>query len=230
MTGPGPLDSTDPAGPAPGHEVDRVTGPVGPGRRRVHPVTPLLVGARALAATIAVIAFNVVQQASSLGDLVNFLTDSGLMVWLAVTGIALLIIAITAVLSWVSWKYRFFELADDEVRIGSGWLIRSRRTARFDRVQAVDINQPLLARIRGPIEQALKDAKLERSQIDEVILVGGSTRVPAVKRIVKELLGKEPNQSVNPDEVVALGAAVQAGVLTGIDARDLRPEPGRLLG
>lgn len=89
-----------------------MTGPVGPGRRRVHPVTPLLVGARVLVAAIAVIAFNVVQQASSLGDLVNFLTDSGLMVWLAVTGIALLIIAITAVLSWVSWKYRFFELAD----------------------------------------------------------------------------------------------------------------------
>ncbi len=74
---------------------------------------------------------------------------------------------------------------------------------------------PLLARIKGPVEQALKDAKLDRSKIDEVILVGGSTRVPAVKRIVKDLLGKEPNQSVNPDEVVALGAAVQAGVLTG---------------
>ena len=126
-----------------------MTGPVGPGRRRVHPVTPLLVGARALAAAIAVIAFNVVQQSSSLGDLVDFVTDSGPLVWLAGTGAALLIIAITAALSWVSWKYRFFELADDEVRIGSGWLIRSRRTARFDRVQAVDINQPLLARIAG---------------------------------------------------------------------------------
>jgi len=73
----------------------------------------------------------------------------------------------------------------------------------------------LLARIRGPVEQALKDAKLGKGDIDEIILVGGATRVPAVKRLVKELLGKEPNQSVNPDEVVALGAAVQAGVLTG---------------
>ncbi len=73
----------------------------------------------------------------------------------------------------------------------------------------------LLARVRGPVEQALKDAKLSREQIDEVILVGGSTRVPAVKKLVKELLGKEPNQSVNPDEVVAIGAAIQAGVLTG---------------
>jgi len=86
---------------------------------------------------------------------------------------------------------------------------------KLTRAKFEELIQPLLARIRGPVEQALKDAKLERSQIDEVILVGGSTRVPAVKRIVKELLGKEPNQSVNPDEVVALGAAVQAGVLTG---------------
>src|SRR5690606_35682905 len=73
----------------------------------------------------------------------------------------------------------------------------------------------LLGRIRGPVEQALKDAKLSKDGIDEIILVGGATRVPAVKRQVKELLGKDPSQSVNPDEVVALGAAVQAGVLTG---------------
>jgi molecular chaperone DnaK len=72
-----------------------------------------------------------------------------------------------------------------------------------------------MARVRGPVEQALRDAKLTKEQIDEVILVGGSTRVPAVKKMVRELLGKEPNQSVNPDEVVALGAAIQAGVLTG---------------
>lgn len=82
--------------------------------------------------------------------------------------------------------------------------------ARFDELIA-----PLLARVRGPVEQALSDAKMNREAIDEVLLVGGSTRVPAVKKLVKELLGKEPNQTVNPDEVVALGAAVQAGVLTG---------------
>ncbi len=73
----------------------------------------------------------------------------------------------------------------------------------------------LLKKVRGPVEQALKDAGLNASKIDEVLLVGGSTRVPAVAQIVKEMLGKEPNRSVNPDEVVALGAAVQAGVLTG---------------
>lgn len=74
---------------------------------------------------------------------------------------------------------------------------------------------PLLKKIRGPVEDALRDAGMSKDEIDEVILVGGSTRVPAVKAMVKEMLGKEPNQSVNPDEVVALGAAVQAGVLTG---------------
>ncbi len=79
---------------------------------------------------------------------------------------------------------------------------------------------PLLQRLRHPVEQALADAKVGKGEIDEIILVGGATRVPAVKRIVKELLGKEPNQSVNPDEVVALGAAIQAGVLTG-DVEDI---------
>jgi molecular chaperone DnaK len=91
---------------------------------------------------------------------------------------------------------------------------------KLTRSQFEEIIAPLLARVRGPVEAALKDAKLTKDQIDEVILVGGSTRVPAVKRIVKDVLGKEPNQSVNPDEVVALGAAVQAGVLKG-DVQDI---------
>jgi molecular chaperone DnaK len=78
-----------------------------------------------------------------------------------------------------------------------------------------DLMAPLLKRLRGPVEAALKDAKIDKGDIDEIILVGGSTRVPAVKKIVQEMLGKQPNQSVNPDEVVALGAAIQAGVLTG---------------
>lgn len=86
---------------------------------------------------------------------------------------------------------------------------------KLTRSKFEELIDPLLKRVRGPLEQALKDAKLQASDIDEIILVGGATRVPAVKRIVKEILGKDPNQSVNPDEVVALGAAVQAGVLTG---------------
>ena len=86
---------------------------------------------------------------------------------------------------------------------------------KLTRSKFEDIIRPLLDRVKGPVEQALKDAKVSKDDIDEVILVGGSTRVPAVKKIVKDVLGKEPNQSVNPDEVVALGAAVQAGVLTG---------------
>ncbi|MEY3297592.1 MAG: Chaperone protein dnaK2 [Cyanobacteriota bacterium] len=73
----------------------------------------------------------------------------------------------------------------------------------------------LIDRCRIPVEQALKDAKLEKSAIDEVVLVGGSTRIPAIKEVVKRTLDKEPNETVNPDEVVAVGAAIQGGVLAG---------------
>ena len=73
----------------------------------------------------------------------------------------------------------------------------------------------LVEKVVGPCKQALKDAKLNPKDINEVILVGGSTRIPAVQSKVKEIFGKDPNQSVNPDEVVALGAAIQAGVLAG---------------
>ncbi len=86
---------------------------------------------------------------------------------------------------------------------------------KLTRAQFESLIQPILARIRAPVEQALKDAGLTKEQIDEVILVGGATRVPAVQQIVQEMLGKTPNKSVNPDEAVALGAAIQAGVLTG---------------
>ncbi|MCA8970333.1 MAG: molecular chaperone DnaK [Planctomycetes bacterium] len=74
---------------------------------------------------------------------------------------------------------------------------------------------------RKPCELALKDAKLKPSDIDEVILVGGSTRVPAVQALVKEIFGKEPNRTVNPDEVVALGAAIQGGQLAGEDVGEM---------
>ncbi|AFY75823.1 MAG: molecular chaperone DnaK [Hydrococcus sp. C42_A2020_068] len=73
----------------------------------------------------------------------------------------------------------------------------------------------LIDRCRIPVENALRDAKIVRDAIDEVVLVGGSTRIPAVQELVKKLLGKEPNQGVNPDEVVAVGAAIQGGVLKG---------------
>lgn len=73
----------------------------------------------------------------------------------------------------------------------------------------------LIDRCRIPVENAVRDAKIDKSAIDEVVLVGGSTRIPAVQELVKRVLGKEPNQSVNPDEVVAVGAAIQAGVLAG---------------
>jgi molecular chaperone DnaK len=78
----------------------------------------------------------------------------------------------------------------------------------------------LLEKTLGPCRQALKDAGLDPSQVDEVVLVGGSTRIPKVQELVKDLFGKEPHKGVNPDEVVAVGAAVQAGVLTG-EVKDL---------
>src|SRR5258706_4456515 len=72
----------------------------------------------------------------------------------------------------------------------------------------------------GPCRQAMKDAGVEPKDIDEVVLVGGQTRMPKIQQLVKELFGKEPHKGVNPDEVVAIGAAVQAGVLAG-DVKDL---------
>ena len=78
-----------------------------------------------------------------------------------------------------------------------------------------ELTSDLLERCRKPFEQAIKDAGLSMSEIEHVILVGGSTRMPAVTELVQTMTGKEPNKSVNPDEVVAVGAAVQAGVLRG---------------
>ncbi len=83
------------------------------------------------------------------------------------------------------------------------------------RAQFEDLSRDLINRCKGPMENAIKDAGLAKGEIDEVVLVGGSTRIPAVQALVKEYTGKDPNQSVNPDEVVAVGAAIQAGVLAG---------------
>ncbi|BBB90481.1 MAG TPA: molecular chaperone DnaK [Methylomusa anaerophila] len=87
--------------------------------------------------------------------------------------------------------------------------------AKLTRAKFDEITHSLVERCRIPVEKALADAKLSAKDIDEVILVGGSIRIPAVQRLVKALTGKDPNQSVNPDEVVAVGAAIQAGVLSG---------------
>ena len=73
----------------------------------------------------------------------------------------------------------------------------------------------LIERCRIPVEKSISDARLDKSDIDEIVLVGGSTRIPAIQNLVESLTGKKPNQSVNPDEVVAIGAAVQAGILAG---------------
>ena len=93
---------------------------------------------------------------------------------------------------------------------GPKHLVLKLTRARFE--QLID---PILKRLMSPVEQAIKDAGVDAKKIDEVVLVGGSTRIPKVQEIVKGFFGKEPNKSVNPDEVVAIGAAVQAGVLSG---------------
>ncbi|HDC8846781.1 TPA: Hsp70 family protein, partial [Staphylococcus aureus] len=83
-----------------------------------------------------------------------------------------------------------------------------------------ELSDSLIRRTMEPTRQAMKDAGLTNSDIDEVILVGGSTRIPAVQEAVKKEIGKEPNKGVNPDEVVAMGAAIQGGVITG-DVKDV---------
>ncbi|RKR89135.1 molecular chaperone DnaK [Micromonospora pisi] len=87
--------------------------------------------------------------------------------------------------------------------------------ATLTRAEFQRMTQDLLDRCKGPFEQAIKDAGIKVSDVDHVILVGGSTRMPAVSELVKQLIGRDPNKGVNPDEVVAVGAALQAGVLKG---------------
>ncbi len=86
---------------------------------------------------------------------------------------------------------------------------------RITRAKFEELTADLVERLKGPFYQALQDAKLDVKDLDEVILVGGATRMPCVQELVRKLTGKEPNKGVNPDEVVAIGAAIQAGVLGG---------------
>ncbi|MBX9864124.1 MAG: molecular chaperone DnaK [Hyphomicrobium sp.] len=88
-------------------------------------------------------------------------------------------------------------------------------TMKLTRAKLESLVDDLILRTRGPCEQAIKDAGLKAADIDEVVLVGGMTRMPKVQQVVKELFGKEPHKGVNPDEVVAVGAAIQGGVLKG---------------
>ena len=83
------------------------------------------------------------------------------------------------------------------------------------RAKFEEICADLIDSCRRPVENAIRDAKIDKANLDEVVLVGGSTRIPAIQELVRRILGKEPNQSVNPDEVVAVGAAIQGGVLAG---------------
>jgi len=92
--------------------------------------------------------------------------------------------------------------------------------ATLTRATFDDLTRDLVEKTMGPVRQALRDAKLSPSQLDQVLLVGGSTRIPAVQEAVRRELGKEPNKSVNPDECVAIGAAIQGGVISG-DVKDV---------
>jgi molecular chaperone DnaK len=98
---------------------------------------------------------------------------------------------------------------------GPKHLTVSMTRAKFDQ-----LTSDLVSRVRKPCENAIKDAGMKASDIDEVILVGGSTRIPAIQKLVKDIFGKEPNKTVNPDEVVSVGAAIQGGVLQG-DVKDV---------
>ena len=93
-------------------------------------------------------------------------------------------------------------------------------TMKLTRSKLESLVDDLIEKTKGPCQQALKDANLKAAEVDEVVLVGGMTRMPKVQKLVRELFGKEPHQGVNPDEVVAVGAAIQAGVLKG-DVKDV---------
>ena len=91
---------------------------------------------------------------------------------------------------------------------------------KLSRAKFEQLVDHLVQRSIKPCEQALKDAGLTKNDIDEVILVGGSTRIPRIQQAVEDFFGKKPNKGVNPDEVVAVGASIQGGVLTG-DVKDV---------
>src|SRR5262245_62901087 len=91
---------------------------------------------------------------------------------------------------------------------------------RLSRAKLEKLCAELIERCRGPVLRAMQDAGLQPSQIDEAVLVGGATRMPKVQELVKEIFGKEPHKGVNPDEVVAVGAAIQGAVLAG-DVKDV---------
>src|SRR4051812_5394186 len=91
---------------------------------------------------------------------------------------------------------------------------------KLTRSRLEQLVEDIIQRSAAPCRQAIKDSGVDASQIDEVILVGGQTRMPAIQKLVKDLFGKEPHKGVNPDEVVAVGAAIQGGVLTG-DVKDM---------
>jgi molecular chaperone DnaK len=110
-------------------------------------------------------------------------------------------------------KWDLSDLDETEIRVESSPALPSGYRRRINRAEFETLIRPLVDRTLGPVKQALADAALEPREIDEVVLVGGSTRIPLVRRLVADLFGRTPHSDLNPDEVVALGAAVQADIL-----------------
>src|SRR5262249_55132547 len=110
-------------------------------------------------------------------------------------------------------KWDLSDREESEIRVDTGRADGLRYTRRITRAEFESLIAPIVERTLGPVRQALADAELQPSQIDEVVLVGGSTRIPLVRRRVEELFGRKPHSELNPDEVVALGAAIQADIL-----------------
>src|SRR5262249_33173769 len=108
-------------------------------------------------------------------------------------------------------KWDLSERDEAEIRVETPGGLRVAR--KMTRTEFEALIAPIVERTLGPVRQALADAELQPSQIDEVVLVGGSTRIPLVRRKVEEQFGRKPHSELNPDEVVALGAAVQADIL-----------------
>lgn len=153
------------------------------GRRRVHPLTPLLASTRFLAAFGAVLAANVVRYRPGGDEWGDAVAGIGARPLLPAVVLLVLTGAI-ALGTWMSWRYRFYEVTADEVRIGSGWLVRSRRTARLDRVQAVDVNQPLLARLAG-----LGELKVETAGGSDSDLTIRFLPIDDCRRLREDILG-----------------------------------------
>ncbi len=184
------------------------------GRHRVHPLTPILTSFGIVWAAILFALFNITSWWSTA---VQVYSDHVLVGWLLTIAGLILLLAVLALGSWVSWRFRFFELADDEVRIGHGWIVRSRRSARFDRVQAIDINQPLLARPLG-----LAELKIETAGGDDSDLTIKFLKLDQAQQLQQQILAvseaTEDTEETPESHSTPLHGPINTGTLWGSEA------------